>query len=394
MKLLFVVQRYGREVFGGAEQFTRSYASRLAGRGHDVEVVTSCALSYVDWSDHFEPGTEELEGVTVHRLPVVRPRDNELFNPLNNRVLFGPKPVPPFLQQEWMRQQGPQVAGLSGWLSEHVPQQDVTIFTTYLYATTHTGLPRSAALGPTVLHPTAHDEPPLYLPLFREVFSAPSAFGFLTPEEESLVRARFGVRRRSITLGIGTDLDVRADADRFRSAHDLGDTPYLVFVGRLDPHKGTEELYGLFAAYKERNPGPLKLVLVGEPIRPLPPHPDVISTGFVDDTTRADAVAGAVALIQPSYLESFSLVLVEALAQGVPAIVQAGCAVLAGHAERSGAAFAYRSAREFEAAVDLLASDELLRRRMGAAGRAYVEANYEWEGILERYEDFLLEVAG
>lgn len=393
MRLLFVVQRYGREVFGGAEQFTKSFATRLAGRGHDVEVVTSCAVSYVDWADVYEPGEETIDGVTVHRLPVERPRDNEIFNPLNNRVIYGSKPVPPFMQQEWMRQQGPLVAGLGEWLAERVPQVDVTVFTTYLYATTYLGLPRAAPLGPTLLHPTAHDEPPLYLPLFNEVFSAPSAFGFLAPEEAELVARRFGVRRRSITLGIGTELDVVADAPTFRDAFGLDDEPYLVFVGRLDPHKGTEELFHHFVRYKERNPGPLKLVLVGEPIKPLPLHDDIVVTGFVDQAVRDGAIAGAVALVQPSYLESFSLVLIEAFALGVPAIVQGACAVLAGHAERSGAAFAYRGYREFEAAVDLLTGDEVLARRMGAAGRAYVESNYEWDDVLSRYEAFLLEIA-
>ena len=98
MHLLFVVQRYGVEVFGGAEQATRMYASRMAARGHDVEVLTSCAVSYVDWADHFPPGTSELEGVTVHRLPVVAPRDDELFGPLNGRVTGNPHHTPLVLQ--------------------------------------------------------------------------------------------------------------------------------------------------------------------------------------------------------------------------------------------------------------------------------------------------------
>jgi hypothetical protein len=41
VRLLFVVQRYGPEVFGGAEVFSREFATRMAGRGHDVDVVTS-----------------------------------------------------------------------------------------------------------------------------------------------------------------------------------------------------------------------------------------------------------------------------------------------------------------------------------------------------------------
>ena len=392
MRIRFVVQRYGEGVFGGAEQFTRSFATRLAGRGHDVDVLTSCAVSYVDWADAYAPGTEEIDGVTVHRLPVERERDNRLFDPLNARVTAGHKPVPLFLQREWMRMQGPLLADLRGWIEEHAAAVDVSVYTTYLYATTFEGLPVSARFGPTILHPTAHDEPPLYLPLFDEVFRAPHALGFLTPEEGALVQRRFRTRSRSITVGIGVELDPPADPDDFRRRYGLGDDPYVLFVGRLDPHKGTEELYDFFVAYKARNPGPLNLVLLGQPVRPLPEHPDIIRTGFVPDAEKFDAIAGAMALVQPSYFESFSIVLMEAFAQRVPAVVQGRCDVLAGHAERSQAAFAYRGYEEFEAALDLVTTDAKLAARMGARGRAYVEANYSWPVILDQYESFLDEV--
>ena len=43
MRVLYVVQRYGEEIAGGAEQHTRAFAERLAGRGHNVTVLTTCA---------------------------------------------------------------------------------------------------------------------------------------------------------------------------------------------------------------------------------------------------------------------------------------------------------------------------------------------------------------
>ncbi len=93
-RLLFVIQRYGREVAGGAEFLGREFATRLAARGHHIEVVTSCALSYVDWANHYAAGTEEIDGVLVHRLAVTSGRNDALFTPLNTRVAWGPKPPP------------------------------------------------------------------------------------------------------------------------------------------------------------------------------------------------------------------------------------------------------------------------------------------------------------
>ncbi len=58
MRLLFVTQRYGREVAGGAELACRQYASHLAARGHEVDALSSCAKSYRDWADFYDTRAE------------------------------------------------------------------------------------------------------------------------------------------------------------------------------------------------------------------------------------------------------------------------------------------------------------------------------------------------
>ncbi|HEV3231195.1 MAG TPA: glycosyltransferase family 4 protein [Candidatus Dormibacteraeota bacterium] len=387
MKLLFVVQRYGREVFGGAEAFTRQLSGKLAGRGHQVEVLTSCAIDYSEWRNGYPAGDEVLDGVLVHRLPVTRPRDPGQFASIHRRVFGSPGWPATMVQEEWLRLEGPWLAGLPGWLAARSAAYDANIFVTYLYWPTWAGLKVAAA--PTVLHPTAHDEPPAYLPLFDEMFRLPDAFGFLTPEEADFVRRRFRVDRPSIVSGIGIDLDQPGDEAAFRRRFGLGDDPYLACVGRTDPGKGSPELFDFFVAYRRRHPGPLKLVYIGEEVYPLERHPDVVMTGFVDEETRTAGIRGATVLVQPSYYESFSLVLVEAWAEAVPALVQGECAVLAGQCRRAAGGLPYRGYAEFEAAVELLLGDAGLRRQLGQAGRAYVRANYRWEVILERYEAFL-----
>lgn len=56
LKLAFVVDRYGADVPGGSERHCREFAERLAGRGHEVTVLTSCARDYVTWANVFPPG--------------------------------------------------------------------------------------------------------------------------------------------------------------------------------------------------------------------------------------------------------------------------------------------------------------------------------------------------
>lgn len=394
MRLLYVTQRYGPDVAGGAELHCRQFATRLAGRGHHVEVLTSCARDYVTWANEYPAGPTDLDGVRVHRLPTAHPRDLRLFGPLNARVTLGEKPVALHVQEEWMRAQGPTLPGLAPWLDAYAPGFDAVIFFTYLYDTAFTGMPRVAGRVPVLLHPTAHDEPTLRLALFDGVFRRPDAFAFSTEEEQALVERRFRITRPSAVVGIGFDLDVAGDGAAFRRRHDLGDAPYLVVVGRVDPAKGSTELFDFFAAYKQRRPGPLRLVVVGEPVDPPPPHPDLVVTGFVPDHVKQGAVDGAVALVQPSYFESFSMVLAEAWAQRRAALVQGRCAVLAGHARRSGGAVPYRGFAEFEAAVELVTADPALATALGLAGRRYVEDRFSWDVVLDRYEALLDRLTG
>ena len=401
LRILFVVQRYGHDVPGGAESLCRQLASRLAARGHEVHVATTCARSYADWADEYEVGTTEIDGVSVHRFPVARPRDPGQFADIAARDTLGTEPVALELQEEWMRLQGPWVPELVDWIDESCDQFDVAVFVTYLYWTTWAGLRAVAGRVPSVLVPTAHDEPTLKLPLFQLLFATPDAFAFLTAEEAQLVRQRFPGAAPGAVLGAGVDGDGRADGQAnaaavsaFRERYGVRERAYLVVVGRLDPGKGSDEIVDYFAAYRERNPRrEIALVVVGEPMHEIAAHPDVIVTGFVDVETRQAAVSGAAVAVQPSYRESFSLVLAEAWAEGKPALVQRACAVTNGQAHRSGGGIPYRGYGEFEAALDLLLDSRDLAATLGARGRSFVEEQYSWDVVLPRYERVLQALA-
>jgi glycosyltransferase involved in cell wall biosynthesis len=397
MRILFVVQRYGEDALGGAERHCRDFATQLARRGHHVEVATSCATNYTDWADGYEPGTAPDHDVVVHRFRVSAPRDDRFFGPLHHRVVGGHGPVAHVVEREWMRMLGPDLPDLPGWLRSRATDFDVVVFFTYLYATTFDGLHALTGLVPCVLHPLAHDEPALRLGIFDHMFRLVDAFAFNTEEEQRLVGRRFGVARPSIVIGTGIDTDARDHATHdvagFRKRFRLGDAPYLLYVGRIDPGKGSTELAEMFAARTKRRDDGLRLVALGDPVTKLPANTGVVMTGAVDEATKEAAIAGCLALVHPSYYESLSMVLLEAWAHRRPALVQGRCDVLVGQARRSAGAIPYSGYGAFEAAVDMLMTSPELATSLGEAGRGYVESRYGWDDVLSRYERFLEDVA-
>jgi glycosyltransferase involved in cell wall biosynthesis len=394
MKICFVVQRYGATVAGGAEAACRSLATRLATRGNDVEVLTSCAVSYVDWANELPAGESMDDGVVVHRLAVGHGRERTRFAALSERVLNGLYPPTWELERAWFDAQGPDI-DVKGWLDTHCPRFDIVVFFTYLYWPTVTGVPAVAGRVPVVVHPTAHDEPPLRLQMIRPALQAADALVFLTPEEEMLVRARLGVRQKGAVIGIGID-PAEAVSDsaiaEVGERYGLPEQGWLLCLGRVDPSKGTPELVDFYSTYRRRHPDSPSLVLAGDPAHPIDTGAlgsGVVLTGIVDDETKRALVAGSALLIAPSYFESFSLVVAEAWAAGKPVLAQGRCAVLAGQVARARAGFAYSGYREFDAALDTLLTDPELRGALGAAGRRYVAETLDWERLLNRYEALL-----
>jgi glycosyltransferase involved in cell wall biosynthesis len=384
-KVVFVTPRYGPQVMGGAETGARQLAEHL--RTHtdwESEVHTTCALDPHTWADELAPGHTTVNGVPVHRHPVDYGRTMDFYN-LDGLLRLAPQLATRAQGARWVEYNGP----VSTELVEAVcaSDADVVAFYPYMYH------PTVAAIGkveaPAVLHPAAHDEPALYMPVFRGTFGDADGFCYHTASERSLVERMYPVAERpQIVLGLGVG-ESQGTGRPGGELLGLGDRPYIVSVGRVDEHKGSKMLAAYFATYKERNPGPLALALVG-PVSYRPkPHPDVVVTGPVDEPDKWDIVHDAVVAVSPSALESFSLVVIEAWVDRVAVLVNGSCGPTREHAERSGGGLWFTSYPEFEAALHRLVSDASLRVMLGQRGRDYVDAHFEWPVLIARYGAFL-----
>lgn len=389
-KVAFVVQRYGAEVNGGAETLARQMAEHL-NKEYDVSVLTTKALDYITWEDYYKEDYEVINKVRVRRFPVDKPRNIKEFSRICKKVLDNEKHTLA-MEEEWFDKQGPYSPGLIQYIKDNKDNYDVFIFMTYLYYTTVKGLP--VVKDKAVLIPTAHDEAPVYLKTFREIFNMPRGIFYLTHEECEFTQKLFNnsnIINNNGYGGSGIEIPDSVNADFIKDKYGIED--YIVYAGRIDVSKGCKELFKYFKKYKRHNKNNLKLVLIGKEVMRVPHNSNIISLGFVSEQEKYDVMAGAMALIMPSAFESLSIVVLEALGLGIPVICNGKCDVLKGHCKRSGAGIAYEDYRQFEAAINRvineIGSDEDLCRIIRNNAMEYVRNNYTWDIIMKRFNEVI-----
>ena len=114
-----------------------------------------------------------------------------------------------------------------------------------------------------------------------------------------------------------------------------------------------------------------------------------VFTGFLPDEDRDAVVAGAAVLVQPSYMESFSLALVEGWLFGRPALVQGASPVLAGHVRRSGGGLAYTDYPSFEVGLATLTQRPEVAALLAERGREYALREVAWFAASTAFLDAL-----
>jgi glycosyltransferase involved in cell wall biosynthesis len=382
VKLALVVQRYAEDIGGGSELHARYIAEHLASQA-DVRVLTTCARDYVSWKNEYPAGATRVNGIAVERFPVARERDQRDFARRSSLVFEERHSIDDEL--EWLDSQGPVSPGLIARIGQTAPDVDFVLLFSLRY---HTALHGArVAAGNAVVVPTTERDPAVGLEILGPVLRGARGIMYNTPEERALIETlHHNAHVPGVTVGVGSQIP--DDADPAAAAVTFGlDAPYVLYVGRIDVNKGCAELFDYFLQYVGRTERPLDLVLIGTPVLPIPAHPRIRHLGYVSDRDKYNVLAGAEALVMPSYFESLSMVMIEAWALEVPVLANGRCDVLAGQCLRSNGGLFYASGREFEAMLDRLLDDPALAAELGENGRAFYEAHYEWPVIERAYRE-------
>ncbi len=368
MRIAMIGQRGLPATYGGVERHVEEVSVRLAERGH--EVVVYCRRNYSDTK------TADYRGVRLAYLPTIRSKHLEaaVHSGLASLHTLGRKfdivhyhavgpglwsPIPRFLSRagvvqtihgldqdraKWGRAAA-SVLQIGDWISKRAPDAVVVVGG---YLLDHYGMRRGV---------TEH---------------IPNGVAVTRPQDASVLR-------------------------------DLGLRPgkYTLFVGRLIPEKGVDQLIRAYASTTISD----RLVIVGGSsftdeyeieLKTLAHEdPRVVMPGYVYGEDLAAVFANARLYVQPSLLEGLPLTVLEAAAHGLPLVLSD----IPAHREvlpRSRPGGRLYPAGDVAALASTLteasANADTERTAAGAAGEE-IMSRYSWDAVADATEALYMRLA-
>ncbi len=375
---------------GGIGRYTAKLVTLLPQLFPDDDVVAFTARHPRAQIDHAwnaaTGGQAGSAGSAPIRLPIPRPVLYEAWNTLG------------VVRLDWLAR------GLSGMDLVHAPSVAVP--------------PRSRAALVVTVHDVAPALFPQSFPIHGRWFHARGLAA--TARRADLVITVSHAAAAEITAHSGISPDrvrvvpngvdhVEPTADEIAAAtarHGLTGTPYILWVGTLEPRKNLATLVRAFAALVESGRAhDHRLVAVGPtgwlsrdliPASLLARHGgpggSIRLVGQVGESDLRALYAGATMFALPSRHEGFGLPVLEAMAQGTPVV----CAAIAALNELVGEAARLVPPDDVDAWADAIAAlldDEAARRRLGQAGRERAAA-FSWERTVRETRAVYAEAVG
>jgi glycosyltransferase involved in cell wall biosynthesis len=206
---------------------------------------------------------------------------------------------------------------------------------------------------------------------------------------------RYGIKKESISViqnGICLEEYLIKDDIAFRQAYGLLDTPFILFVGRLNPIKGPDILLRAFCAIKDKFPH--HLVFAGpdggmlndleEIVRQENVGDRVHFVGYLAGTRKSMAYHAAELLVIPSRSEAMSIVVLEAGATATPVLIADQCGFNDIKEIGGGIVVATSDEGIKQGLINLLSMPSELKS-MGNKLKQYTQEFFTWDSIVSKY---------
>lgn len=386
-KIGFVIPWFAEKIPGGAEMELRGLTEHLHKANIEIEILTTCVKEFsADWNvNYYKAGTEIINGILVRRFKV-RKRKTEVFHKINAKFMNGEKVS--LEDEDIFLHEMVNSVDLYEYMYKYKEDYSLFVFIPYMFGTTYYGC--QVCPEKSVLIPCLHDESYAYMQRFREVYSKIGGMIFHAKPEENLAMSIFSLNNVKVsTLGEGVITKLSYNANRFIDKYKITE-PFILYAGRKDKGKNVDTLIKYFIEYKTRFSNGLKLVLIGGGNIELPRHikNDIYDLGFISIQDKYDAYAAATVLCQPSKNESFSLVIMESWLCGRPVLVNGECEVTKHFATVSNGGLYFNNYFEFQECINYIINNNEIAKKMGENGCEFVESNFSWDVIVERYMKF------
>ncbi len=417
MHLLMVVPAFAPFV-GGAQTLCRMLAAQLVADGHGVTVLTTNAQEAEDfWRPPTRqplPNHEMIRGVSVVRLPLVYPWPAPWHFGVLRRASHSVSrlPVPVAWREPLLRYLArfmPPLEGYQPTLSACVAAADGVMVVDAAWDGLFVGAAQAAFAQskPVFAVPLIHMGSPAMMAGFGmahqlAVYRQATATIALTPPEATVL-VEWGVSPPKLhCVPLGVEALKSAEAKQMRhSVNKRYGLPsrYLLFLGAATYDKGALTLaqamaelaqagHHIHAVFAGSHQGALARFLetmptqLGNSVRQR-----VHLLGMVDEPTKHALLAGCLALVLPSRVDSFGIVLLEAWQHGKPVIAAAigGPAAIVTHDE-TGLLVGFDAPDALAEAIRRMADEADLADRLGAAGREVVNSRYTWQRVYHSFE--------
>ena len=229
----------------------------------------------------------------------------------------------------------------------------------------------------------------------KSIIKNASAYIASTADEVTVIHENGGVKKgiKIITNGVEPDDLPKFSDSGFREKYNLGDTPFLLFMGTFSNIKGTDLLLKAFERIQYLIPS-YHLVFAGKSRGTLEDMKKFVITyalekrvhfiGYLDNIDKYQAYHAADLLVVPSRSEVISMVALEAGLTATPVLITDQCGFNE-LSEVNGGKVVAASVGGIEKGLVEILSDIDKLKAMGINLRRYVRQNFVWETIIKKY---------